>query len=71
MENKYISFDDLQDIFETALDKALEEYREAKSDFEYSPMDTAAKMLTCNIIQLIVDTLDEYRNELMVEDEDD
>lgn len=71
MENKYISFDELQDIFESALDKALEEYREAKSDFEYSPMDTAAKMLTCNIIQLVADTLDEYRNELMMEAEDD
>ena len=71
MYDKNISLNDLQGIFESALDKVLEEYREAKSDFEYSPMDTAAKMLTCNIIQLIVDTLDEYRNELMMEDEDD
>ena len=71
MEKKYISLDDLQNIFESALDKALEEYKIAKGDFEYSPMDTAAKMLICNIIQLITDTLDEYRNELLMESEDD
>lgn len=71
MFDKNITLNDLQDIIETALDKALNEYREAKSDFEYSPMDTAAKMLTCNIIQLIADTLDEYRNELLVETEND
>lgn len=69
MDKKYISLDALQDIFESALDKALEEYRVAKDEFEYSPMDTAAKMLACNIIQLIADTLDGYRNELLMEDE--
>lgn len=71
MFDKNITLNDLQDIIETALDKALNEYREAKNDFEYSPMDTAAKMLTCNIIQLIADSLDEYRNELLMEAEDD
>ena len=59
MFDKNITLNDLQDIFESALDKALEKYREAKGDFEYSPMNTVAKMLACNIIQLFMETEDD------------
>lgn len=71
MENKYISFDDLQDIFESAFDKALDEYINSKYDFEFAPMDVASKALVCNIFKFITVALDEYRNELMMEAEDD
>lgn len=71
MENKYISFDELQDIFESAFDKALEEYTDSKGDIEFAPMDVASKALACNIFKFITDTLDEYRNELLMETEDD
>ena len=71
MENKYISFDDLQDILESAFDKAMDEYIDSKGDFEFAPMDVASKALVCNMFKFITDTLDEYRNELLMESEDD
>lgn len=71
MEKKYISLDDLQNIFESAFDKALDEYINSKYDFEFAPMDVASKALVCNIFKFITNTLDECRNELLMESEDD
>lgn len=71
MCNKNITFDDLQDIFENAFDKALEEYIDSKCDIEFAPMDVASKALVCNIFKFITNTLDEYRDELLMEAEDD
>lgn len=71
MYDKNVTLNDLQDIFESAFDKAMDEYLDSKCDIEFNPMDVASKALVCNMFKLITDTLDEYRNELLMENEDD
>lgn len=71
MDEKYISLDELQDIFESAFDKALDDYIDSKCNIKFAPMDVASKALVCNMFKLITDTLDEYRNELLMKAEDD
>lgn len=69
MDKKYISLDDLQDIFESAFDKAMDEYINSKCDIEFNPMDVASKAIVCNMFKLITDTLNDYRNELLMEND--
>lgn len=55
MHDKNISLNDLQDIFESAFDKALDEYNSSKCDIEFNPMDVAQKALVCNMFKLITE----------------
>lgn len=64
--DKNISLDELQDIFESALVKAEEEFRNAVCEFGASSLETASKNLTYETIRVLADSLDEYRDSLLL-----